>query len=775
MNYLLFLAMILGVGSLVTASAQTPDTTQVAPTIGGMGAISGAVLNTETGQPIPGATVRVVETRLGAIASPTGSFTVAKVPAGIYRLSCTSVGFQAQALTDIVVKPGRTTSVEFSLAPAISTSRITVKADLFPTGDAHAVSTTGFSNEEIRRAPGSAGDISRIVMGLPSIAKTNDSKNSLLVRGGNPTENAFYINGIEVGNINHFPTQGSSGGPIGILNVDFIRNVQFHAGGFPAKFGDRLSSVMEINFRDGARDRFAAQLDLNFAGYGATLEGPFALANSSWLVSARRSYLDLLVKAVDAGTTVAPRYNDYQGIISWDIDGSNRLELLGVVADDHSSSDDEIARESEFLYYGDQNIYQYTAGLHWRNLWGSGSGYSNTMLSYSGTDLDEKFFEAATKLPIVDHATSEGTLALRNVNNVQLAPEIGLEFGLDAKLLRGDYNGVYGKYTEPNGTLVPERTSNVDITLGRGGIFATAIYKPVEEMSISAGVRGDANSYGDIVLSPRLSIGYALSDETSLSAAAGLFRQNLPMALLAQNDDYRHLPMTSALHLTLGVQHLLTESMRLGIEGYLKRYFGFPQDSTQPDLFLIDDLFYSNDVLRTSRPLESNGRAESYGVELTLQKKFTGDFYGLCALSLSKSVYTTMGGEEKNRLFDNRYSFSIEGGYKISDTWEASARWIYAGGAPFTPFDLAASTAANRGLLDTTRINAERYPPYHSLNVRVDKRFLFEQSSIVLYISVWNVYNRQNVASYYWNSYRNEQGTQKQFGLLPVFGVEWEL
>jgi len=774
MNYLLFLAIVLGVASFSTGVAQTPDTTATT-SARGTGSITGTVLDGETGQPVVGSSVRVVDTRLGGVAGSAGSFTVARVPAGVYRLTCTSVGFHQQTLTDIVVKPGRTTAVEFSLSRSVSVGKITVRADLFPTAQAHQTSVTQFSSEEIRRSPGSGGDISRIVMGLPSIAKTNDSRNSLLVRGGNPTENTFYINTIEIGNINHFPTQGSSGGPIGILNVDFIRNVQFYAGGFPSRFGDKLSSVMDISFRDGARDRFAAQLDLNFAGYGATLEGPFALPNSSWLVSARRSYLDLLVKAVDAGTTVAPRYNDYQGILSWDIDNSNRLELLAVVADDHASSDNEIARENEFLYYGDQDIYQYTVGAHWRNLWGSGVGYSNTSLSYSGTDVAEKFFEPATQLPIVDHTTTEGTLALRNVNNAQVLPELGVEFGLDAKLLRGDYSARYGSFTEPNGNVVPARTNQAEVTLGRGGAFASILYRPVEPLSISAGVRADANSFGAFALSPRLSLGYLLGESTTLSAAAGIFRQNLPLNMLAQNSSYGALPMTEALHLTLGVQQLLTESLRFGAEAYLKRYSRFPQDSTQPNVFLLDELFYSNDILRTDRPLRADGRALSYGLELTLQKKFTGDFYGLCALSISKTLYTTMAGAEKERTFDNRYTFSIEGGYKLSETWEASARWIYAGGAPYTPFDIPASTAANRGVPDGGRVNAARYPAYHSLNVRVDKRFLFESSSIVVYVSVWNVYNRQNVASYYWNAYRNEQGTQKQFGLLPVFGVEWEL
>ena len=129
----------------------------------------------------------------------------------------------------------------------------------------------------------------------------------------------------------------------------------------------------------------------------------------------------------------------------------------------------------------------------------------------------------------------------------------------------------------------------------------------------------------------------------------------------------------------------------------------------------------------------------------------------------------------KDRAFDNRVTFSIEGGYELADTWEASARWIYAGGAPYTPFDIEASTAAHRGVADAARINGARYPDYHSMNIRLEKRFNFTSSSVVAYISVWNVYNRRNIASYYWNNFTNRQGAQEQFGILPIFGVEWNL
>jgi hypothetical protein len=741
----------------------------------GTGSIVGTVIDRETRQPVSGAKVVIADATRGAYTNGEGKFRIESLPPGNYRLGCSSLGYEPSSLGDVVVKPGRPVTADIELAPGdIAMPEVTVNAGYFSSSGPPEVSSVEFSSEEIRRAPGSAGDISRILMELPSVAKTNDTKNSLLVRGGNPSENSFYIDNIEIPNINHFPTQGASGGPIGILNVDFIRNVRFHAGGFPVQFGDRLSSVMDISFREGSREKTLAQLDLNFAGYGAVVEGPLVSSSASWMLSARRSYLDLIVKAVSTGTSLAPSYNDYQGKISWNIDPSNSVSLLAVVSDDHSHSDNDIARENEQTYYGDQDTYQYVTGANWRAVWGK--GYSNTSLSYAATDFGEKFFEAGTGRHLITNASLESALALRNVSTFMFSDDLTLVAGVEARMLHNRYNNAYGEYLDQSGRAMPAYQVASKLDDRKLGAFASLTVKPFDRLSLTLGARADYDELaGGVIVQPRIAAGYMLDDRTTISASAGLFAQTLPMLLLAQRASYRDLDVPKAGHYVLGVQHMLSDETRLTVEAYYKGYRSFPQSPAAPDIFVVDDILYNNDFIRSSSELVSNGRAESYGAELTLQRKFAGDFYGLCALSLYRSRYRTMSGAMKDRAFDNRVTFSIEGGYELSDTWELSARWIYAGGAPYTPFDLEASTAAHTGIIDTTRINGARYPDYHSLNIRLEKRFNFASSGIVAYVSVWNVYNRQNIASYYWNNYRNEQGAQKQFGILPIFGIEWDI
>jgi len=249
----------------VPDAAHMPDQT---------GTISGQVTDAESHAPLIGASVVIEGTPWGAAVDGQGRFAITGVPVGGYTIVFSSLSYRPLAKTDIIVRPGRISFVDVALhLQPIRLKGTQVRAAYFADPPAPATSSIGFTAEELRRTPGAAGDISRMIFGLPSVAKINDIINSLVVRGGNPIENAFYLDNIEIPNINHFPIPGSTGGPIGLLNVDFIEDVQFSAGGFPVEYGDRLSSVMDITFREGNREEIDVQLDANIAGFGFVAEG----------------------------------------------------------------------------------------------------------------------------------------------------------------------------------------------------------------------------------------------------------------------------------------------------------------------------------------------------------------------------------------------------------------------------------------------------------------------------------------------------------------------
>ncbi len=375
--------------------------------------ISGRVLDAETSYPLAGASITMAGTSFGAVADSGGRFRIEGVPVGSYSVRFSFTGYETLTRSDVIVRSGRSTVLRAVLRMTVfEIEGITVEAGYFAQAEQEPVSTVNFSHEEIRRAPGSAGDVSRIVSVLPSIAKVNDNVNGLIVRGGNPAENAFYLDNMQIPNINHYPQQGNSSGPIGLLNVDFLQDVNFSAGGFSAAYGNRLSSVMELRFREGNREQFDAQVDMNLAGLGFIGEGPLSGGRGSWMFSARKSYLDLLVGAI--GTGVAPQYSDYQGKAVFDLSANNQLAIIGVAGIDHINFDKETALDESDQAYGKTDNVENLIGANWR--WSGGRNWRmETSLSNMYTSYEDTYRKTAGDSLLFRDNTSERSLNLRNV------------------------------------------------------------------------------------------------------------------------------------------------------------------------------------------------------------------------------------------------------------------------------------------------------------------------------------------------------------------------
>lgn len=739
------------------------------------GVIDGRVTDQATHQPLVGATVAVQHTSLGTVTDTEGRFSIRSVPVGNHILEIRMIGYAPVLRTDIIVRPERNTSVTAELEEQVmETDQVVVTAGYFPKHDESPVSLTALSAEEIRRAPGSGGDISRVVMSLPSIAKVNDQSNGLIVRGGSPLENAFFLDGIEVPNINHFPSQSGSAGPIGMITIDLIDGVQFTAGGFAANTGDRMSSVMMMTMREGNREQFAAQADLNIAGFGGVVEGPLG-DHASYLFSVRRSYLDALASVVDLGTSAPPRYGDLQGKISWDLSPSHRLTAIVLAGDDHNSPSRTAAIENDMVFYGDQDILQAAGGIAWRALW-SDRLTTTTSLGVQRVSDDENLFETNTGSLMTATNIAQTTITLRSDVHLRVSEPLSLEFGIEARSMNDRSDEQYGALSGPFGTPVPASAYHRDLSAQKYGGYLTAIVRPIAGLTATIGARTDASTYDkSFTASPRASLSYTATGVTTFSLSGGMYHQRLPLAMLEQAPNGASLRVPYAVHYIAGVEHLLTDDLRLSVEAYQKEYYDMAVDPSEPSLFLMDETIVRNGMSFSHALLSNGGAARTRGVEVTLQKKLAEELYGLVSASLFHAQYRGADGTWRNRVYDNIVVFSAEGGYKPNEEWEFSARWIYAGGTPYTPLDLSASASAHREVLDGARVNGVRYPAYHSLNVRFDKRFHFERSNLVFYLSAWNAYNRKNVAGYVWDDQQQKQKTLYQWNLLPIFGVEYEL
>jgi len=736
------------------------------------GTLTGKITDAENKTPLPGVSVVIKGTVLGATTDINGEYKIENLKAGSYVVSYSFIGFKTITQTDVIIRSDKTTYLDVQLyTSTVEMKAVEIKGGYFTNTEAKPLSAVEFSSEEIRRAPGTAGDVSRILFSLPSVAKLNDGKNSLMVRGGSPIENAFYLDNIEIPNINHFPLAGSTDGLMGILNVDFVKDITFNSGGFSPVYGDKLSSVMDISYREGDKKQFNGQINLSYNGLSGQVEGPVS-EKGSFFFAANKSYLDLIMKSF-ANNYPAPNYYDLQGKISYQVNEHNRLSLLSVYADDVYDYGHDKAVSSELNQYGRQNSISNTTGINWLAIW-SGKGYSTTSFSNSYIKNDVKLLETKTQQDYLKNTSVENELRLRNINYFNFNNYNKLELGIEVKYGINEFRYTFGKTLNRYNDSINNSAVNNNLRTLKGSTFAVYHAKLTDKLTVSPGARIDYFDYNKKTLfAPRILATYQLDDITSLNASYGIFYQNLPSLILAQSDMFKNLKTPKAEHYVLGFSRLLTENTRLTIELYRKNYSYFPIDPETPKDFLFDEVV-TNGIFTGHNSLVDNGKAHSTGIEIMVQKKLAEDIYGMASASYSRSRYSDLNGTWRDRIYDNRFNFAVEGGYKPNDEWEYSLRWVYAGGAPYTPFDVQKSWQEDKAIVDQNRINGSRLPDYHALNLRVDKRFFYEKTNLVLYLSIWNVYNRSNVSAYTWNEVKNKLAKDIGWNTTPVFGVKYE-
>jgi hypothetical protein len=275
------------------------------------GILTGTVVDKSTREPLIGANVVVVGSTVGASTDAEGKFTIRGIAVGTYAVRASSLGYAPFTMTDVVVSTSKPANVTISLVESsVQVDSVQVTASYFQNLPETPVSTFSQSNEEIRRLPGGLEDVVRAISILPGVAQVQAGRNDLIVRGGAPSENLFVVDLIEVPNINHFGTQGATGGPLSFINLDYVEGTTFATGGFGVQYGDKLSSVLTINLRDGRKDRLGGKATISASQFGLGLEGPIS-DGGSFIFSARRSYLDFVFKA--AGFGFVPEYWDFLG------------------------------------------------------------------------------------------------------------------------------------------------------------------------------------------------------------------------------------------------------------------------------------------------------------------------------------------------------------------------------------------------------------------------------------------------------------------------------
>ncbi|MEI6090841.1 MAG: TonB-dependent receptor [bacterium] len=758
-KYFSFLLVIIVILSSSQLQSQTEKT----------GTVAGYVTSTMSAQPLVGAIVRVVDTELGAMTDNTGKFVIKDVPVGRVNLKFSYVGYLNFTQPDIQVVSNKTINVDVHLTEAVVEGQeITVKAEYFVKVLDAATGTQSFSGNEIRNAPGVQEDPVRALQLLPGVNASSAGRNDLIVRGGAPFENLYIIDGIEVPTINHFSSQGSTGGPLSIINIDFVEDVEFSAGGFGARYGDKTSSLTNITMRSGNKDQFRGRVDLSATGVDGSLEGPIG-KKGSYFLAARRSYLDFLFKAF--GFAFIPQYWDFQAKVNYQLDDHNIFELIGFgVLDDVTIDTSTIEARFKNSTVAVPSQKQYIFGATWKHLFEH--GYSNVILSRTFTNFSI-FQKDSNLVDLFKNKSKEGEIGLKSEvfwipnktmefcfgNNIKAGTLLSYDI-LIPGYMRTDQNGVPNELKIDTSFNVIKNATYASMTMGWG------------KHKVTAGLRGDYFSFttNKYFLSPRISVFYTINENSTIISSFGRYFQS-PSYIWLVGAKNQNLKPICADQAVLGYAHTPLKDLKVQLEVYYKWYSDYPARIYRPQAVLAPAGFdnVKSDIPYGLEPLNSTGTGVSRGVELFIQKKM-GDIplWGILSLTLCDSKFTSIDGKARPGAFDSRFITNFSLGYRISETWEISGKWKLATGVPTTPF-------TENGSLDYLLYNeGERLPVSHQLDMRLEKRWNLASSLLTTYIDVQNVYNRKNVSSVQWDERQQQAIYPSTIGILPSIGVLFE-
>jgi hypothetical protein len=741
------------------------------------GIITGRVVQELGERPIAGATLRVRDQAVTAQTDSLGRFTLRGVRIGIVAIEVRALGFAPLVRGDIAVSPAKPAEVTLRLRSVErQLQAVTVRPEAFPPLPpvGRPVSTQVYGSEEVRRQPGAQEDVLRAVSVAPGVGVTSGARNDLIVRGGAPFENLFVVDNIEVPNINHFGSQGSTGGPISLINIRFVEEAALSAGGFGARYGDRASSATTITLREGNRERIAGELNLAASQFGAVLEGPLG-ENASFFANVRQSYLDLLFKAL--GQSFIPQYTDATVKAVWRPTSRDAVSALliaarGSVSFDNTEADDRLSNAQVLSPSQDQ----YFSGLTWSRLLERGS--LTTTLGRTWTR-----FESAQRdtllAPIFENRSTEGETSLRSDLSVALSPSLSLETGSVFKYASAlRYDATLAGSARRDAAGVPQPFSvDTSFTAWRNGSYAQLAWEPTSTLRLSPGLRADWYGFLDnaVRLAPRLSAAWSVTDATTLTAAGGRYWQApSPIWLVGAPQNATQLRPFRADQLVLGVVRRIGDDRKVQFEVYGKRYADYPVRFFRPQAVLSPSGFddATTDIPFGLEPLGSSGRGVAYGAEFFAQQKLSRTpLYGQLALSLNRTRFEGIDGTEAPGAFDTPLLANGLVGWRPNARWEVALRVRGASGLPRTPF---VTDGALAGTLDFARYNAERGTAFFAVDLRVDRRFVFARQQLIAFLDVQNVSGRDNGGQPQWNPRLRVVESNEGIGRLPTIGLNWE-
>jgi TonB dependent receptor/CarboxypepD_reg-like domain/TonB-dependent Receptor Plug Domain len=728
------------------------------------GKLSGTVINKKSQQQVVGLTVQVLPGNIKTITDSLGNFRFSQLKPGAYTLEIAGVGFKTKQLNNIPVTSGNENNIQVEIEELVNQlSNVTVTSKKSSAKAAtleSPLSIQRLTTEDIKSNPGGFFDISRVIQSLPGVgggAAGGTFRNDIIIRGGAPSENVFYLDGIEVPIINHFGTQGSGGGPKGILNVLLIEDVKLSSSAFDAKYDNALSSVFQFKQKNGNPNKFQGNVRLSLTENALTFDGPLS-KKTTFIASARKSSLGLLAKALNF--SFLPDYTDFQFKTTTRINDKTTLTFLGVAAIDKFKfiTPDSLTAENQYVLNSNPSINQnsYTIGATLKKL--ISNGFWNLSISRNMLDNQVNKFED-NKNPL----ESQRTLKINSIeaeNKIRWDvtknyDNITLSYGLTGQFVKFDNNYFQVLNKSSNPLIYPSLIvqSNTNTNFFRYGGFVQVGTRILnDKLSLSGGLRIDANNLTNSEsnpfkqLSPRISASLAITDVLRFNASYGIYYRlptytqlNFTNNVTGQKTNPGN--YIKGTHYVAGFEYLPKNTTRFTVEGFYKSYSNYP-------ISITDGISIANKGTEFgaigNEAITQTGKGRAYGFELFAQQKLTDKLFGVFSYTLYWSEFTGLNNKYVAASWDNRQLISMTAGYKLPKNWEIGLKFRYQGAAPYTPYDELASRARyltlGTGVFDYAKINTMRLSAFNSADIRIDKKWNNKKTTYDFYIDITNFY-----------------------------------
>ena len=689
-----------------------------------------------------------------------GNIQISELNPGSYTFEISTDNYETGYLNDINIVPNQNLTFSVGLQKASQKiEEVTIRRKAYKTTAESPISLRNITSEEVQKNAGANRDVSKAVLSFPGVGTTSSFRNDLFIRGGASGENKFYIDGIEVPVINHFQTQGASGGPRGIITVDFIKDVDFYSGAFPAKRNGALSSLFEFNLKQARKDKIGYKAILGLDDMQLMADGPLS-KDQSWtgLFSVRKSNLQLLFNAI--GLPFLPSYYDATFKVSKKFKSGDELYFIGLGAIDkfkfNEDADPTPSNISLIERLPNSPQWNYTIGAGYRHLTERG----NWLFTLSRNTLDNqstkylKNIETPENL-LFDYHSQEIENKVRidrnlNLNNIQLS------YGTNVNFSEYTNQSLINSVSQ-NG--INQDVLNSKLSLMQYGYYIQASAKLLDNLlTLSGGVRMDGSDYSKNTenpfeqISPRLSINYKFAPQFAFNFNTGIYYQlpAYPALGYIQGNDYINretLKYIKNSHLVAGFEYNGNHQLRITLEGYYKKYNRYPFSlRNQISIANIGGDF----GVVGNEPLDSRGNGETYGIEILAQKRTLNDFYGIVSYTYGHSKFSDANGDLLPSSWDSRHILSLSAGKYFAKNWNIGARFRLQSGLPETPYDLNRSALVNIWNITNGPVNNYRYlnslrgNVAHQLDVRAEKKWNFKKWQLSAYVDVVNIYGSKN-------------------------------